>query len=86
VESDLIIEYLNYINQTYFSCVQCFINGKEVECVESMVFDAKGQTKEGGMQVCLVGCHPSISKLFGAKFHYNLAWDIHFKGGGRVQQ
>jgi len=26
-------------------------DGRKAECVESMVFDAKGQAKEGGMQV-----------------------------------
>ncbi len=51
MECNLIVEYLNYINQVYYSCVQCFIDGRKAECVESMVFDAKGQAREGGMQV-----------------------------------
>ncbi len=51
VEFDLIVEYINYINQAYCYCAQCFIDGRKEECVESMVFDAKGQAKEGGMQV-----------------------------------
>ncbi len=48
---DIIVEYLNYINQAYCSCVQCFINGRKVKRVKFMVFDAKRQAKEGGMQV-----------------------------------
>ncbi len=51
MESNLIVEHINYINQAYCSCVQCFIDGKKVEHVESMVFDARGQAREGGMQV-----------------------------------
>jgi hypothetical protein len=51
VEFNLIVEYLNYINQAYCFYVQYFIDGRKVECVESMVFDARGQAKEGGMQV-----------------------------------
>ncbi len=47
MEFNLIVEYPNYISQTYCSCVQCFIDGRKVENVESMVFDAKGQAKEG---------------------------------------
>ncbi len=50
MESDLIVEYLHYINETYYSCVQCFINGGKAKHVESMVFDARGQAKEGRMQ------------------------------------
>jgi hypothetical protein len=46
VESDFIVEYINYINQAYCSYVQCFINGGEAGRVD-MVFDAKGQVKEG---------------------------------------
>ncbi len=41
MKSDLTVEYINYINQVYCSYVQCFIDGRKVECVESMVFDAK---------------------------------------------
>ncbi len=51
MESDLIVEYINCINQAYYSCLQCFIDGRKAERVESMVFDARGQAKEGGMQV-----------------------------------
>ncbi len=51
--SNLIVEYFNCIHQAYCSCVQCFIDGGKVEHVESMVFDAKRQAKEGGMQVLL---------------------------------
>ncbi len=51
MESDLIVEYINCINQAYYSCLQCFIDGRKVERVESMVFDARGEAKEGGMQV-----------------------------------
>jgi hypothetical protein len=51
VEFDLIVEGINYINQAYYFYVQYFINGGKAECVESMVFDVKGQAKEGGMQV-----------------------------------
>ncbi len=47
MEFDFIVEYINYINQAYCSYVQCFINGGEARCVESMVFDARGQVKEG---------------------------------------
>ncbi len=49
VKSDFIIECINYIDQAYYFCVQCFINGGEVGRVEHMVFDARGQAKEGGM-------------------------------------
>jgi hypothetical protein len=48
VEFDLIVEHINY--QAYYSCVHCFINGGKAKCVESMVFDVKGQVREGGMQ------------------------------------
>ncbi len=41
MEFDLIVEYINYINQAYCYCAQCFIDGGKTECVESMVFDAK---------------------------------------------
>ncbi len=51
MEFDLIVEYRTYINQAYCSCVQCFIDGQKVKHVESMVFDAEGQVREGGMQV-----------------------------------
>ncbi len=51
MEFDFIVEYINYINQAYCSCVQCFINGGEVGRVESMVFDARRQAKESEMQV-----------------------------------
>ncbi len=51
MESDLIVKYLNYTNQGYCSCVHCFIDEGKTECVESMVFDARGQAGEGGMQV-----------------------------------
>jgi hypothetical protein len=51
VKSNLIVEYINYINQTYCSCIQFFINGGKVERVESIVFDAKKQAMEGGIQV-----------------------------------
>jgi hypothetical protein len=51
VESDLIVEYLNYINQAYCSCVHCFINRGKMEHVKSMVFDARGQAREGEMQI-----------------------------------
>ncbi len=51
MEFDFIVEHLNYINQAYCSCVQSFINGGKTKCVESMIFDAKGQVQEGGMQV-----------------------------------
>jgi len=33
------LEYLNFTNQTYF---WSFFNGGKVECVESMLFDARG--------------------------------------------
>ncbi len=49
----LFVGYLNYINQAYCSCVHFFIDGRKVECVESMVFVTKGQAREGGMQVLL---------------------------------
>ncbi len=52
MESDLIVEYINYINEAYCSCVQCFANGKKVEHVQSMIFDVRGQTKEGLMKFC----------------------------------
>jgi hypothetical protein len=42
VEVNVIIEYFNYINQAYSSCVYYFIDGGNVENVVSMVFDAKG--------------------------------------------
>jgi hypothetical protein len=48
VEFDLIVEYINYINQAYCYYAQCFIGGN-AECVESMIFDAKKQAMEGGM-------------------------------------
>ncbi len=51
MESNLIVGYLNNINQAYCSCVLYFFDGRKTKCVESMVFDAKGQAKEGGMQV-----------------------------------
>jgi hypothetical protein len=51
VKPNLIVEYLNYINEAYYFYVQCFIDGRKMERVESMVFDVKGQSKEGGMQV-----------------------------------
>jgi len=51
VEFDLIVEYINYINQAYCFCVQCLINGGMAKHVESMVFDGKGQARKGGMQV-----------------------------------
>jgi hypothetical protein len=51
VESNLIIEYINFINQTYCSCVWCFIDEGKVERVESMVFDVRGQAMEGGTKV-----------------------------------
>jgi hypothetical protein len=51
VESNHIVEYINYINQAYCSCIQFFINGGKVERVESMVFDAKKEAREGGIQV-----------------------------------
>jgi hypothetical protein len=51
VKSNLIVEYTNYINQALFFCIQCFIDGGKVKRVESMVFDARGQAREGGMQV-----------------------------------
>jgi hypothetical protein len=38
-----------YINQAYSFSIQCFINGKKAKHVESMVFDAKGQAREGEM-------------------------------------
>jgi hypothetical protein len=37
--------------QAYCSYVQCFSDGGKVKCVESMVFDARGQARESGMQV-----------------------------------
>jgi hypothetical protein len=51
VESNFIVGYLNYINQAYCSYVQYFFDGRKAERVESMVFDVKGQVREGGMQV-----------------------------------
>jgi hypothetical protein len=51
VESILIVGYLNYINQAYCSYVQYFFDGRKAECVESVVFDMKGQARESGMQV-----------------------------------
>jgi hypothetical protein len=51
VEFDLIVEYRNYNNQAYCSCLQCFIDGWKAEHVESMVFDVEGQVRESGMQV-----------------------------------
>jgi hypothetical protein len=51
VESNLIVKYLNYINQAYCFCVQYFFDEGTAKCVEFMVFDAKGQVREGGMQV-----------------------------------
>jgi hypothetical protein len=51
MEFNLIVEYINYINQAYCSYVHCFIDGGKMEHVESMVFHARGQAREGGMQV-----------------------------------
>jgi hypothetical protein len=51
MESDFIIQYIIYISQAYYSCIQFFINGRKVEHVESMVFDAKRYIREGGIQV-----------------------------------
>jgi hypothetical protein len=52
MEFDLIVEYINYINQmAYYYYVYCFIDGGKAKCAESMVFDAKWQSREGGMQV-----------------------------------
>ncbi len=56
MESNFIVEFLNYINQAYYFCVYSFIDGRKVKCVESTVFDARGQAREGGMQV-LQQCH-----------------------------
>jgi hypothetical protein len=51
MEFDHIVEYINYINQAYCSYVQCFINGRKAKRAESMVFDCRGQVREGVMQV-----------------------------------
>ncbi len=51
MEFDFIVEHFNYINQAHCSYVQCFIDGGKAKCVEFMAFDARGQAKEGGMQV-----------------------------------
>ncbi len=51
MEFDFIVEYLNYINQAYLCFVRCFIDEGKAKHVESMVFDVKGQVREGGMQI-----------------------------------
>ncbi len=56
MEFDLIAQYINYINQTYYFFIQCFIDGGKAKCVESLVFNVRGQAREGGMQV-LQQCH-----------------------------
>jgi hypothetical protein len=47
VESDLIVKFLIILFKPFF----VFFYGRKAERMESMVFDAKGQGKEGGMQV-----------------------------------
>ncbi len=47
MESNLIVACFNYTNQTFFF----FFNGWKAKRVESMVFDAKKQAMEGGIQV-----------------------------------
>ncbi len=73
MEFDIIVEYINYINQAYCSCVHCFIDGGKVECVESMVFDVRGQAMEGGMQV-LGQCYFVLQRYNAFPFGLSIWW------------
>jgi hypothetical protein len=48
VESDLIVKYLIIL---FNPIVFVFFYGRKAKCMELMVFDARRQGREGGMQV-----------------------------------